>query len=160
MNTSFRTAIVTGAGSGIGRACAQALLADGWRVALLGRRMATLQATAAQYPNDQVLCLPTDVSDPLSVQAAFDAVAQAWGRLDLLFNNAGVFTPGATPDAMSPTATFTKDGPSCWTKSLSAKSSCPKAASAWAMCAEWTHSTTICTLGTVATPVTTAWCAP
>ncbi len=101
MNTSFRTAIVTGAGSGIGRACAQALLADGWRVALLGRRMATLQATAAQYPNDQVVCLPTDVSDPHSVQAAFDAVAQAWGRLDLLFNNAGVFTPGATPDAMS-----------------------------------------------------------
>ena len=101
MNTTSRTAIVTGAGSGIGRACAQALLADGWRVALLGRRLETLQATASTAGTDQALCLPTDVSDPASVQAAFDAVAAAWGRLDLLFNNAGVFTPGATPDAMS-----------------------------------------------------------
>ena len=92
-------ALVTGAGSGIGRACAQALLADGWRVALLGRRLAALEATGQGHAD--ALCLPTDVTDPEAVAQAFAATVSRWGRLDLLFNNAGVFTPGASPDAMA-----------------------------------------------------------
>jgi NAD(P)-dependent dehydrogenase (short-subunit alcohol dehydrogenase family) len=103
MSTTVPTAIVTGASSGIGRACALALLQEGWRVALLGRRGEALNETLrlSGAPQDQVLILPTDVSNAPSVASAFAAVATQWGRLDLLFNNAGVFTPSATPDAMS-----------------------------------------------------------
>jgi NAD(P)-dependent dehydrogenase (short-subunit alcohol dehydrogenase family) len=102
MTSPPRTAIVTGASSGIGRACALALLQDGWHVALLGRRAEGLDETAALSgaPREQTLVLPTDVSDAASVAVAFDSVRDQWGRLDLLFNNAGVFTPSATPDAM------------------------------------------------------------
>jgi NAD(P)-dependent dehydrogenase (short-subunit alcohol dehydrogenase family) len=91
-----RTAIVTGAGSGIGRACAQALVADGWQVAFVGRRRDALDASiAASAAPARGLAVPTDVGDPASVAALFDAVKQRFGRLDLLFNNAGVSSMSA-----------------------------------------------------------------
>jgi NAD(P)-dependent dehydrogenase (short-subunit alcohol dehydrogenase family) len=93
-----RTALVTGAGSGIGRATALALAEAGWRVALAGRRAATLEATAraAGAAEGRVLVIPADVGDEGSVKALFAAVAERFGRLDLLFNNAGRSAP-ATP---------------------------------------------------------------
>lgn len=92
MEAHLRVALVTGAGSGIGKAVAIALLQDGYRVALVGRRQEPLEATAAlaQVPNDRVLILPADVSNPASVQAAFAELRGRFGRLDVLFNNAGV----------------------------------------------------------------------
>ncbi len=90
-----KVAIVTGAGTGIGKAAARALLADGYRVALAGRRREPLQAVAdASSAGARALVLPTDVSQPESVRALFDATVQAWGRVDVLFNNAGVNAPG------------------------------------------------------------------
>ncbi len=77
-------AVVTGAGSGIGRAAAQALMSDGWSVVLAGRREAQLRETG------DGLVVPTDVTDPASVAALFTATLQRYGRVDLLFNNAGV----------------------------------------------------------------------
>jgi NAD(P)-dependent dehydrogenase (short-subunit alcohol dehydrogenase family) len=100
-----RIALVTGAGSGIGRACALALLQDGWTVWLVGRRAQALQAcvehAAAQSPVLGARAHPytADVGDPAAVDALFAAVRARHGRLDLLFNNAGVFAPAATPDA-------------------------------------------------------------
>ncbi|MFO1293293.1 MAG: SDR family oxidoreductase [Rubrivivax sp.] len=98
-----KTALVTGAGSGIGRACALALLAEGWSVALLGRRAEALEATAAQAGAHapRALALPCDVGVEEQVAAAFAAVERAFGRLDLLFNNAGLGLPPQTPDAVS-----------------------------------------------------------
>ena len=91
-----RTAIVTGAGSGIGRACAQALVADGWCVAFVGRRADALaQSIAPCAEPTRALAVPTDVGDPASVAALFAAVQQRFGRLDLLFNNAGVSSMSA-----------------------------------------------------------------
>lgn len=84
-----RTALVTGAGGGIGRASALALAKDGFAVALAGRRREALEETAALAGSATTLVLPTDVSQPASVEALFVAIGQAWGRLDLLFNNAG-----------------------------------------------------------------------
>jgi len=90
-----RVAIVTGAGSGIGRASALALLRDGWHVALAGRRSDVLQAVAAESgAGARALAVPTDITSPDSVAALFAAVKQAWGRLDLVFNNAGLNAPG------------------------------------------------------------------
>ena len=90
-----RVAIVTGAGSGIGRASALALLRDGWHVALAGRRPDVLQAVAAESgAGARALAVPTDITSPESVAALFAAVKQAWGRLDLVFNNAGLNAPG------------------------------------------------------------------
>ena len=100
-NTS-RSAIVTGAGSGIGRACAQALVADGWQVAFVGRRREALdESIAACAEPKRALAVPTDVGDPASVAALFAAVQQRFGRLDLLFNNAGMGLPSTTPDLVS-----------------------------------------------------------
>ncbi|MFD8966723.1 SDR family oxidoreductase [Streptomyces sp. NPDC059568] len=111
-DTDRRTAVVTGAGSGIGRAVAVALNAAGWSVALAGRRVETLEETAAAMsaardgagpgdapagdaPRDgHVLTVRTDVSQPADVDALFAAVHERYGRLDLLFNNAGTFGPG------------------------------------------------------------------
>src|SRR5262245_48200145 len=87
-----RVAIVTGAGSGIGRAVAQALLDDGYCVALAGRRRAPLEETAA-VAKDRSLVVPTDVARPQSVEALFAETKEAFGRLDLLFNNAGIGAP-------------------------------------------------------------------
>jgi NAD(P)-dependent dehydrogenase (short-subunit alcohol dehydrogenase family) len=89
-----RIAIVTGGNAGIGKAAALALLADGWRVAIAGRRRDVLEQVAAECgAGDRVLTVPTDVSDPASVEALFAATAKAWGRVDLLFNNAGIGAP-------------------------------------------------------------------
>jgi len=87
-----KTAVVTGAGSGIGRAVARALLEDGYQVALAGRRADALDETASGFEN--AFAVPTDVSDEQAVEALFDAVRDRWGRLDLLFNNAGVGAAG------------------------------------------------------------------
>jgi NAD(P)-dependent dehydrogenase (short-subunit alcohol dehydrogenase family) len=93
---SGRIAIVTGGGSGIGKAAALALLGDGWRVALAGRRKEPLDEVVAQAKaGDRALAVPTDVSDPASVEALFAATVKAWGRVDLLFNNAGIGLGGA-----------------------------------------------------------------
>jgi NAD(P)-dependent dehydrogenase (short-subunit alcohol dehydrogenase family) len=86
-----QVAVVTGAGSGIGRAIAQALLGAGWSVALTGRRTENLRTTAEGAPADRVLTATADVTSPDSVEAVFAAVRDRWGRLDLLVNNAGVF---------------------------------------------------------------------
>ena len=96
MTDSSRIALVTGAGSGVGKAAALALLGAGWRVALAGRRPEPLQevAQASGVAADRYLVVPGDVSDEASVQAMFAAVVQRFGRLDLLFNNAGVNAPG------------------------------------------------------------------
>ncbi|GGZ94431.1 oxidoreductase [Streptomyces spiroverticillatus] len=88
--------MVTGAGSGIGRAVAVELAASGWSVALAGRRAEPLAETAERAGGD-TLPVPTDVSDPDSVTALFATVQDHYGRLDLLFNNAGTFGPGGTP---------------------------------------------------------------
>jgi NAD(P)-dependent dehydrogenase (short-subunit alcohol dehydrogenase family) len=89
--TPARVAIVTGAGSGIGRAVALALAGAGWSVALAGRRADALEETArrGQGTGGPVLVVPTDVSDEASVVALFEAARDAFGRVDLLFNNAG-----------------------------------------------------------------------
>jgi NAD(P)-dependent dehydrogenase (short-subunit alcohol dehydrogenase family) len=87
--------LITGAGSGIGRATARAFMAAGWDVALLGRRRAALQETAQ---GSGALILSADVGDPAQVEAAFDQVKSAWGRLDVLFNNAGMSAPAAPID--------------------------------------------------------------
>lgn len=99
---SKRIAIVTGGGTGIGKAAALALLADGWRVAIAGRRVEPLQATASESgAAERVLAVPTDVTDPASVQALFDAVVAQWGRVDLLFNNAGMSSSGVLLEDLS-----------------------------------------------------------
>jgi NAD(P)-dependent dehydrogenase (short-subunit alcohol dehydrogenase family) len=87
---------VTGAGAGIGRAVAQALVADGYAVALAGRRVELLQQAAASVDaaGSHTLAVPTDVRDPVSAAALFAQVEERFGRLDLLFNNAGVGAPG------------------------------------------------------------------
>lgn len=91
-----RVALVTGAGSGIGRATAVALFNAGFAVVLAGRRLETLQQTARELGTDlaRVLIVPTDVTDQASVQNLFRMARNRFGRLDLLFNNAGVSAPG------------------------------------------------------------------
>jgi NAD(P)-dependent dehydrogenase (short-subunit alcohol dehydrogenase family) len=92
---STKIAVVTGAGSGIGRAVAVALLNAGYCVTLAGRHVETLEETAGQYGGDRsnALIVPTDVAKPDSVRALFNTVRERFGRLDLLVNNAGVFPP-------------------------------------------------------------------
>src|SRR5580698_10254022 len=95
-------AVVTGAGSGLGRGIALALLAAGWQVALAGRQAEALEATARAWtgPADAALAVPADVTSPASVAALFDRIGDRWGRLDLLVNNAGVFGPAGPVDAI------------------------------------------------------------
>jgi NAD(P)-dependent dehydrogenase (short-subunit alcohol dehydrogenase family) len=95
-----QVAIVTGGGSGIGKAAAQALLGAGWRVAVAGRRADVLQQVADQAPG-QALAVPTDMANPASVEALFAATVKAFGRVDLLFNNAGIGLPAAPLEDMA-----------------------------------------------------------
>ncbi|MGO4859811.1 SDR family oxidoreductase [Arthrobacter sp. 2MCAF14] len=97
--TRPRVAVVTGAGSGIGRAVARLLLAEGYRVALAGRREAQLLETAARHP--EALVVPCDVTVPDDVARLFAAARQRWGRVDVLFNNAGIFGPSGGVDEIS-----------------------------------------------------------
>ena len=96
-------AIVTGAGSGIGRASAIALLRAGWRVALAGRRADALEGTVAEAGDagPRALAVPTDVRDPASVKALFATTRDTFGRVDLLFNNAGMGTPAMPLEDLS-----------------------------------------------------------
>ncbi len=94
-----RSIIVTGASSGIGRATALCLLDAGWSVGLLARRAGALDAVAGGHP--RALALPCDVTDPASVDAAFDRAMSAWGRIDALFNNAGAALLSTEIDAIS-----------------------------------------------------------
>jgi NAD(P)-dependent dehydrogenase (short-subunit alcohol dehydrogenase family) len=101
MSKHNRVAIITGAGTGIGKAASLALMNDGYRVALAGRRRGPLEQTATESGDaKRALVVPADVSDPASVQALFAAVKANFGRLDLLFNNAGIFIPGMEIDAL------------------------------------------------------------
>jgi NAD(P)-dependent dehydrogenase (short-subunit alcohol dehydrogenase family) len=93
VTTPTRFAIVTGAGSGIGKAVATALLDNGYGVALAGRRREPLEETASRYGSAHALVAPTDVTQPASVGALFAATKDAFGRLDVLFNNAGINVP-------------------------------------------------------------------
>ena len=94
-----KVALVTGASSGIGRACALALLQEDWQVVLVGRRTEALAETLARAGEKAAQGLPVaaDVSDEAQVRALFDQVRQKYGRLDLLFNNAGISLPGTLP---------------------------------------------------------------
>src|SRR5580692_1905429 len=95
MATPGQIAVITGAGSGIGRASAHALLEDGWTVVLAGRRKDRLEeAVASSNAPDRTLAVPTDVTDKSSIDALFAKVKEVYGRIDLLFNNAGTSTRG------------------------------------------------------------------
>ncbi len=91
-----KVVLVTGAGSGIGRAVSLALLRDGWRVILAGRREDALTRTIAEsgVAAAQALAVPTDLRDPAGISSLFQHAREAFGRLDLLFNNAGISAPG------------------------------------------------------------------
>lgn len=94
MSETVKVAIVTGAGTGIGRSAALALLDDGWSVVLAGRRMALLEESIQMsMAPARAHAIQVDVTDPTSVAALFDQTVARFGRLDLLFNNAGVGTP-------------------------------------------------------------------
>ena len=99
----MKVAIVTGAGTGIGRQTALALLREGYAVVLAGRRAEPLAAAVAQAGPDgaRAIAVPTDVTDPASVRALFDRTREAFGRLDLLFNNAGAGAPPVPLEELS-----------------------------------------------------------
>ncbi|MBM7465866.1 NAD(P)-dependent dehydrogenase (short-subunit alcohol dehydrogenase family) [Microbacterium esteraromaticum] len=97
---SDRIAVVTGAGSGIGRAVTVAMLDAGFKVALAGRRADALEQTAAGHPD--ALVVPTDITIAAEVDALFERVVAEWGRVDVLFNNAGVFGPAASAAEIDP----------------------------------------------------------
>ncbi|HLX44269.1 MAG TPA: SDR family oxidoreductase [Bryobacteraceae bacterium] len=93
MTDIAKVAVVTGAGSGIGRAAALAMLGAGYSVALAGRRAAQLEQTAKVATSGKALVVPTDVSQPDSIRQLFAKTKEAFGRLDVLFNNAGIGAP-------------------------------------------------------------------
>ncbi len=114
-----RVALITGAGSGIGKATASAFLADGFRVVLAGRHRQPLEEAAKSAGDAQALVYEMDVTDPGQVRALFDATREKFGRLDVLFNNAGVGTPFAvnledlTSNSGARSSTPTSPAPSC-----------------------------------------------
>lgn len=97
---SQRIAVITGAGSGVGRSASSALANDGWTVVAVGRRRAPLDETVVALSGADHLALPADVSDPAAVDALFAKVAATFGRVDLLFNNAGIAAPPVPPDEL------------------------------------------------------------
>jgi NAD(P)-dependent dehydrogenase (short-subunit alcohol dehydrogenase family) len=103
MSAHHKVAIITGAGTGIGKAVAIAFLQEGYHVALAGRRQALLEqtVTAAGSAVGPALIVPTDVSAPQSVRALFAKTQEAFGRLDILFNNAGISAPGVPLEELS-----------------------------------------------------------
>jgi len=103
MASAGKVAVVTGGGTGIGRAAALALLGAGFRVALAGRRKEPLERTLADAgpAGAEAMAVPTDVGDPEGVRALFAAVRERWGRLDVLFNNAGINAPGIPLEELS-----------------------------------------------------------
>ena len=104
---SQKVALVTGAGTGIGKAVSLALAADGYAVVLAGRRRDKLEETAKEAGSAKTLIVETDVSDPASIQACFAKTKQTFGRLDVLFNNAGIGAP-AVPMEELPVETWKK----------------------------------------------------
>ncbi|WP_420569505.1 SDR family oxidoreductase [Thalassovita sp.] len=96
---SQKSILITGASAGIGAACARTFLSEGWRVGLLARRADSLSAVAAGNPN--AVILPADVTDPAQVDDAFDSFATRAGRMDVLFNNAGMFGQAAPIDEIT-----------------------------------------------------------
>ncbi len=124
--TTKGIALVTGAGSGIGRAVARRLLKDGWNVALAGRRESTLVETASGFEST-ALIVQTDVSREGDVEACFSAIVAKWSRLDLLFNNAGIFPPGQLIDELSVDS---------WRESVEMRAPCRPMAPAW-LSPEW-----------------------
>ena len=103
MSSNGRVAIVTGAGTGVGKHAALALLRNGYSVALAGRRIESLESTLAEAEEfrERALAVPTDVGRPEDVQALFAKTVEAFGRLDVLFNNAGVGTPPANMEDLT-----------------------------------------------------------
>jgi NAD(P)-dependent dehydrogenase (short-subunit alcohol dehydrogenase family) len=103
MSSHSKVALVTGAGSGIGKTVTLALLADGYRVVLAGRHRETLEQTLreAGSAGNRAWVFPADVSDPESVRALFAETRKVFGRLDLLFNNAGIFPPSVPLEDLS-----------------------------------------------------------
>ncbi|HEY9531628.1 MAG TPA: SDR family oxidoreductase [Burkholderiales bacterium] len=98
----MKVALVTGAGTGIGKAAALAMLKDGYHVALVGRRKELLEKTAADSgARDRALAIPADLARPENVKPVFDKVKGAWGRLDVLFNNAGMGAPAIPMEELS-----------------------------------------------------------
>ncbi len=104
--TTQKIALVTGAGSGIGKGCATALLNDGWHVVFTGRRVDTLEAAivSAGEAGSRAVAIACDVAKEESVASLFEQIRQRFGRLDLLFNNAGISLPVTTPDELSAAA--------------------------------------------------------
>src|SRR6188474_211756 len=96
MSTHDKVAVVTGAGTGIGKATGLAFVKDGWRVAFVGRRNEPLEEAvkSAGVASGRAIAVPTDVGDPKSVEALFARVKETFGRIDVLFNNAGQNAPG------------------------------------------------------------------
>jgi NAD(P)-dependent dehydrogenase (short-subunit alcohol dehydrogenase family) len=103
LNVTSRIAIVTGAGTGIGKRTSLLLLEAGYSVVLAGRRLEPLEQTvqAAGVPSSRTLVMPTDVSDPEAVSSLFAATEDKFGRLDVLFNNAGVGAPAVPLEDVS-----------------------------------------------------------
>jgi NAD(P)-dependent dehydrogenase (short-subunit alcohol dehydrogenase family) len=101
MTAARKTAVVTGGGSGIGRAVALALSRENYAVVVAGRRLAELEETVKRAGTDAIVAVVTDVADPESVRALFRKAADAFGRIDLLFNNAGVGAPPVELDELS-----------------------------------------------------------
>jgi NAD(P)-dependent dehydrogenase (short-subunit alcohol dehydrogenase family) len=101
MSTANKIALITGGGSGIGRSAALALMKLGWTTVLAGRRAEALAETASMGAPAKSLCVVCDVTDPPSVEALFAKVKESFGRLDLLFNNAGVGAPGVPMEELT-----------------------------------------------------------
>ena len=101
MTTPVKVAVVTGAGSGIGRAVALGLLKEGYSVVLAGRRAELLEKTTRDSGSSRALAVPTDVADPESVRRLFKATRDTFGRVDLLFNNAGINVSGVPLEELS-----------------------------------------------------------